>query len=220
VFATSKDLLNSDRKTRGGDFNVRNSFKAFELAGKEIGLVGCGSIGRELAALCAAIGMKVSVYDPFVDGKAVEALGYRCEGSLEGVLRNADVVSLHVPLTEKTRNLIGRRELDLMKPSAVLINCARGGVVDETALAEALAANRIHGAGLDVFSLEPLPADNLWARLDNVVVTPHMAGQTREAAANVSTMAAEGVLAVLRGERWPHVANPGAYEHPRWKGGR
>ncbi|MBE0603941.1 MAG: hydroxyacid dehydrogenase [Deltaproteobacteria bacterium] len=219
MFAASKDMLNCDRKTRAGDFTVRNRFKAFELAGKTVGLVGCGNIGRELARLCAAIGMKVAVYDPFVDGKAFEREGYRHEKTLEGILREADVVSLHVPLTDKTRNLIGGRELALMKPSAVLINCARGGVVDETALAEALRSDRIHGAGLDVFSTEPVPAENVWAGLDNVIVTPHMAGQTKEAAAGVSTMAAEGVLAVLAGKRWPHVANRAAYDHPRWKGG-
>ncbi|MEW6721606.1 MAG: NAD(P)-dependent oxidoreductase, partial [Thermodesulfobacteriota bacterium] len=188
-----------------------------ELSGKEIGLVGYGSIGRELAGLCKAIGMKVAVYDPFVDGRAIEGEGHRCEKTLEGLLRNADVVSLHVPLTDKTRNLVGERELGLMKPSSVLINCARGGVIDERALADALGNGRIHSAGLDVFSSEPVAADNRWASLDNVVITPHMAGQTREAAAGVSTMAAEGVLAVLSGERWPHVANRAAYDHPRWK---
>jgi D-3-phosphoglycerate dehydrogenase len=218
MFAASKDMLRCDRRTRAGDFNVRNAFKAFELSGKTVGLVGCGAIGRELARLCAAIGMKVAVYDPFVAPKDIEASGYRCEKTLDGLLREADVVSLHVPLTEGTRNLIGARELALMKPSAVLINCARGGVVDEKALADALRNDRIHGAGLDVFSTEPLPADNPWAGLDNVIVTPHMAGQTKEAAAAVSTMAAEGVLAVISGRRWPHVANPAAYDHPRWKG--
>ncbi|MEW6718836.1 MAG: hydroxyacid dehydrogenase [Thermodesulfobacteriota bacterium] len=220
VFAVSKDLVHSDRRTRGGDFNVRNAFRAFELSGKTAGLVGCGNIGREFASLCCAIGMKVRVYDPFADRKAVEGQGYRYDESLEELLRNADVVSLHVPLNGKTRNLIGARELERMKPTAVLVNCARGGVVDEDALADALANGRIHGAGLDVFSSEPLPPENRWSGLDNVVVTPHMAGQTREAAAGVSTMAAEGVLAVLAGEKWPHVANPAAYAHPRWKGER
>jgi D-3-phosphoglycerate dehydrogenase len=218
LFAASKDMLHCDRKTRAGGFDVRNSFKAFELRGKEIGLVGFGAIGRELAGLCAAIGMKVAVYDPFVGEEEIGKKGYRYSKTLEGILREADVVSLHVPLTDATRNLIGEREIALMKPSAVLINCARGGVVDEKALADALRNDRIHGAGLDVFSTEPLPADNPWAGLDNVIVTPHMAGQTKEAAAAVSTMAAEGVLAVISGRRWPHVANPAAYDHPRWKG--
>jgi D-3-phosphoglycerate dehydrogenase / 2-oxoglutarate reductase len=217
IFALAKDLLNSDKKTRTGDFNVRNSYKAFELSGKTVGLIGYGNIGTELAKLCRAVGMKVTVYDPFVNPDTVRKQGCDCEMELEQVLRNADVISLHVPLTEKTRNLIGERELNLMKPGAVLINCARGGVIDEQALAEALKKNKIHGAGLDVFSSEPVKADNLWTGHDNVIITPHMAGLTQEAAAGVSTMAAQGVLAVLNGEKWPHVANKAAYEHPIWK---
>lgn len=217
ILAASKDLLNSDRKTRSGDFNVRNAYKAFELSGKLLGLVGYGHIGQELAKLCSAIGMKVLVYDPFIQAETIERQGHRYEKDLDSLLRSADVISLHVPLTEKTRNMIGQRELGLMKPSAVLINCARGGVIDEAALAEALRSGRIHGAGLDVFASEPVQADNPWASLDNVIITPHMAGLTKEAAAGVSTMAAEGVLAILNGQRWPHVANPKAYSHPRWK---
>jgi D-3-phosphoglycerate dehydrogenase len=220
ILASAKDMVNSDRKTRAGDFfDVRNAYKSFELSGKVLGLVGYGNIGKELARLCTAIGMKVIVHDPFINpGSIVQ--GYRYVNRLDQILRDSDVVSLHVPLTEKTRNMIGERELGLMKPSAVLINCARGGVIDEKALIAALGSNRLHGAGLDVFSSEPVAADNPWRDIDNVIVTPHMAGQSREAAARASTMAAEGVLAVLNGEKWPHVANREAFEHPRWKDGR
>jgi D-3-phosphoglycerate dehydrogenase / 2-oxoglutarate reductase len=217
ILAASKDLLNSDRKTRGGDFNARNAYKAFQLSGKLLGLVGCGHIGLELAKLCSAIGMKVLVYDPFIQAETIERQGYRYEKDLEPLLRSADVISLHVPLTNKTRNMIGEKELCLMKPSAILINCARGGVIDEAALTEALQTHRIHSAGLDVFASEPVRVDNPWVSLDNVIITPHMAGLTREAAAGVSVMAAEGVLAVLNGQKWPHVANQEVYYHPRWK---
>jgi len=216
ILAASKDLLNSDRNTRAGEFNVRYAYKSFELSGKVLGLVGYGNIGKELARLCTAIGMKVVVHDPFINpGSIVQ--GYRYVNRLDQVLRDADVVSLHVPLTEKTRNMIGERELGLMKPSAVLINCARGGVIDEKALIAALKNKRLHGAGLDVFSSEPVTAGNPWKDLDNVIVTPHMAGQAREAAARASVMAAEGVLAVLNGEKWPHVADKKAFDHPVWK---
>ncbi|MDR3588794.1 MAG: hydroxyacid dehydrogenase [Negativicutes bacterium] len=217
IFAAAKDLLNSDAKTRRGDFGVRNSYKAFELLGKTMGLVGCGNIGRELAGLCRAVGMAVVVYDPFVTREIIEGQGYGYEQELEQLLRRADVISLHIPLTDKTRNLIGEQEIRLMKKNAVLINCARGGVVDEQALAEALKQGLLHSAGLDVFASEPVKADNPWAELDNVIITPHMAGLTQEAAAGVATMAAEGVLAVLRGEKWPHVANKEVYKHPKWK---
>lgn len=216
IFAAAKDILNSDRKTRAGEFGVRNSYKAFQLAGKTLGLIGYGNIGRELARLSAAIGMKVVVYDPYVKPESVEQQGYRYERDMGRVLSGADVISLHVPLTDKTKSLIGERELSLMKPGAILINCARGGTVDEKALAAALKNNKIHSAGLDVFSAEPVKADNPWTELDNVIITPHMAGLTQEAAAGVSTMAAEGVLAVLGGQKWPHVANKEVYEHPRW----
>lgn len=218
ILAAAKDLLNSDKKTRAGEFGVRNTYKAFQLAGKTLGLIGCGNIGRELARLASAIGMKVVVYDPYVKPESVKTQGHGYEQEMDRVLINADVISLHVPLTDKTRHLIGERELNLMKAGAVLINCARGGIVDEPALTAALKKRRIHSAGLDVFAAEPVKADNPWADLDNVIITPHMAGLTQEAAAGVATMAAEGVLAVLNGEKWPHVANKEAYEHPRWKG--
>jgi D-3-phosphoglycerate dehydrogenase / 2-oxoglutarate reductase len=217
ILAAAKDLLNSDRKTRRGDFEVRNSYKAFELSGKVLGLFGCGHIGKELARLCNALGMKVIVYDPFIDAGSIQSLGYRHQADLKLLLQEADVISLHVPLTDRTRNMIGKLEFALMKPSAVLVNCARGGVVDEEALAEALQSHRIHGAGLDVFSSEPVGPNNLWLNLENVVVTPHMAGLTQEAATGVSTMAAEGVLATLNGHTWPHVANPEAYSHTNWR---
>ena len=217
IFAAAKDILHSDTQTRSGDFAVRNSYKAFELWGKTLGLVGYGNIGRELARLCSAIGMKVIVHDPYLTREIIEQQGYQYEKELNQVLRNADVISLHVPLTNKTRNLIGEQQIQLMKSSAVLINCARGGVVDEQALAKALKNNAIHSAGLDVFACEPVKADNPWVGLDNIIITPHMAGLTKEAASGVATMAAEGVLAVIRGEKWPQVANKEVYQHPKWK---
>ena len=103
-----------------------------------------------------------------------------------------------------------------MKPNAIVVNCARGGIVDEKALAKALAENRIHSAGADVFATEPVTAAEPLFQYDNMIVSPHMAGQTREAASGVATMAAEGVMAVINGEKWPKVCNPDAYKHPRW----
>lgn len=218
MLAASKDILNNDSNSRAGNFNFRNSYKAFELLGKRLGLVGYGNIGSELAKLGSAIGMKVSVYDPYIQADAVAPFGYTYESELEQLLSTADVISLHVPLTEKTRNLIGARELDCMKPSSVLINCARGEVVDEEALAHALSSRRIHCAATDVLTKEPFDPQNPLLKLDNFIITPHMAGLTQEAASKVSTMAAEGVLATLAGKKWPHVANKQVYEHPAWRG--
>jgi D-3-phosphoglycerate dehydrogenase len=217
MFAAAKDLLYSDARTRAGDFNVRNSFKAFELRGKTLGLVGCGNIGRELALLALAIGMQVVVYDPYIEPSAVERLGCRHEKDLTQLLRTADVVSLHVPLTPQTRNCIGERELNLMQPTAILINCARGEVVDENALAVALKNHVIQCGAFDVLTSEPVDPKHPLLQLENFIITPHMAGQTKEAASGVATMAAQGCLAVLAGEKWPHVANKAAYDHPRWK---
>lgn len=216
MFAAAKDLVHSDRELRKGNFAIRSSYKAYEICGKTLGLVGYGHIGSILAQMSAAVGMNIMVYDPFVAAEKIEAQGYRYESDLEALLQAADVVSLHVPLTPKTKNLIGAKELKLLQKHAILINCARGGIVDEEALAQALAKDELHAAATDVFATEPVTAEEPLLQYDNIIVTPHMAGQTKEAASGVATMAAEGVVAVMNGQRWPHVCNPQAYDHPRW----
>ncbi|WP_305072404.1 hydroxyacid dehydrogenase [Propionivibrio sp.] len=217
MFATAKDLLRSDQETRRGNFGIRSSFKAYELKGRTLGLIGGGAIGSEFGRMAQGIGMNVMVYDPFLKKDDVEARGWRHVANLDDLYREADVISIHVPLTEQTRNMIGDREFGLMKKDAILINCARGGIIDEDALYRALKENRIHGAGTDVLAKEPFDTTSPLMSLDNFVLTPHMAGQTKEAAAGVATGAVEGVLAVIRGEKWPKVCNPEAYNHPRWK---
>lgn len=216
MFAAAKDMIRSDKELRKGNFNIRSSYKAFELYGKTLGLVGYGNIGSILAKMSASIGMNVVVYDPFVKPEVIEKEGYQHETDLNAVLKIADVISLHVPLTPKTKHLIGAAEIAVMKSNAILINCSRGGIIDEIALAKALENNQIHTAATDVFSNEPVTADEPLFQYDNIIVSPHMAGQTREAASGVATMAAEGVIAVMNGERWTKVCNPKAYEHPRW----
>lgn len=217
MFAAAKELVLADSSMRRGDFQVRNRFRAFEVAGKAVGLIGYGNIGKEVARLAAAVGMKVTVYDPLLPPGAVETAGLARADSVEALLRNSDIVSLHVPLTKDTRGLVNAERLALMKPGAVLINCSRGEIVVEPDLVAALEGGVIACAALDVFAREPVPADNPLLALPNVIVTPHMAAQTREAASRMATRAAEGVLAVMRGERWTDVANPAAYDHPRWR---
>lgn len=216
MFAAAKDMLHSDRELRKGNFNIRNNYKAFEIFGKTLGLVGYGKIGSILAGMAAGVGMKIIVYDPYVQPEVITGQGFAYVNDLSMVLQKADVVSLHVPLTPKTKHLIGEAELKTMKSSAVLINCSRGGIIDEAALAKALEENRLHSAAVDVFGHEPVTADEPLFKYDNIIVSPHMAGQTKEAASGVATMAAEGVVAVMNGRRWQHVCNPQAYEHPRW----
>jgi (S)-sulfolactate dehydrogenase len=171
-----------------------------EVAGKTLGLVGFGSIGRVTAAKAQALGIRVVGYDPGVAaGSPVwrEAAVAPC--TLEELLAQSDVVSLHVPLVDSTRRLFDRRRIGLMKPGAVLVNSARGGIVDEEALAAALREGRLSGAALDVFEEEPLCAGSVLAEAPNLILTPHIAGVTSESNERVSSLVAERVAACLRG---------------------
>ncbi|SMB86806.1 D-3-phosphoglycerate dehydrogenase [Pasteurella testudinis DSM 23072] len=216
MFACAKDLLRSDKEMRKGNFAIRSSYKAYELNGKTLALIGYGRIGSILAQMSSAIGMQVKVYDPFVSRETIEKEGYIYCSQLDEAIKQSHVISIHVPLTPETRNLIGAQEIGWMSANTILINCARGEVIDEAALTVALEKGLIHSAGLDVFASEPVDTTAPLFELNNVTVSPHMAGQTKEAASGVATMAAEGVLAVINGERWENVCNPEAYNHPRW----
>jgi (S)-sulfolactate dehydrogenase len=169
-----------------------------EIAGKTLGLVGFGDIGRRTARLGRALGMRVIGHDVAVPAGAA---AWRDEGveprELDALLGDADVVSLHVPLVATTRHLMDARRLAAMKRGAILVNTARGGVVDEAALAAALASGQLGGAALDVFDTEPLPGGSPLADAPNALLTPHVAGLTQEANARVSSMIAERVLAAL-----------------------
>ena len=171
-----------------------------EMAGKVLGLIGFGSIGRETARCAAALGMAVVAHDPFVapDDPAWE---FANPLALNELLTQADAVSLHVPLTPGTRHLIGVAQIALMKPGSVLVNAARGGVLDEAALAEGLRGGQVGGAALDVFETEPLTAAAAarFAGIANLILTPHIAGLTEESNARVGAMIAERVIAHLEG---------------------
>ena len=169
-----------------------------EIAGKTLGVVGFGSIGQLTGRLARALGMTVIGFDAKIPASsAVWGEQNTAPRRFDDLLRAADVVSLHVPLTPATRHLIDAEKLALMKPDAVLINTARGGVVDEEALAAGLRAGRLYGAALDVFESEPLPAGSPLAGCPNLILTPHVAGLTREANFRVSTMIADRVAAAL-----------------------
>jgi phosphoglycerate dehydrogenase-like enzyme len=171
----------------------------YELSGRTVGIVGLGNIGKKVARRAAAFDARVQYYDIVRLSAAEEdALGVRFV-LLSELLRTSDIVSLHVPLTDATRRMIGARELGLMKPGAILVNTARGGLVDETALVRALEEKRIGGAALDVFEVEPLPADSPLRRLDQVVLTPHVGGLSAASLQAMAERCVENVLAVLRG---------------------
>lgn len=169
-----------------------------EMSGKTLGLVGFGAIAREVASRAQALGMVVQAYDPFAPDDAFRAAGVQQHG-LEPLLREADVVSLHVPLTDDTRNMIDALRLARMKPDAILLNAARGGIVDEAALAAALKAGKLGGAGLDVFDEEPLSATRgaVFKDCPNLILTPHIAGVTQESNVRVSWVTVENVKRAL-----------------------
>jgi D-3-phosphoglycerate dehydrogenase / 2-oxoglutarate reductase len=185
----------ADRSMRAGEWD-RKSFTGTELYGKTLGLVGAGRIGGEVARRARAFGMRVIAFDPYLAPDRAEALEIElC--SLEDVLRRADVMSLHVPLTEGTAGLIGAPQIAQMKKGAFVINAARGGVLDEAALADAVRSGQLAGAGLDVFAEEPLPAQDPLRGVDGVVLTPHLGAATEEAQHNVALEIAEAVRAAL-----------------------
>ena len=175
----------------------RQAFVGTELRGKTLGIVGLGRIGQEVARRAQAFGMDVCGYDPFLPAERAEALGIRFL-PLPDVLSRADVLTVHTPLTPQTRGLVGRAELARMRPSAFVLNCARGGIIDERALYEALAEGRLAGAAIDVFEHEP-PTGNPLLELPNVVATPHLGASTREAQSTSAVEVARSVCAVLAG---------------------
>jgi D-3-phosphoglycerate dehydrogenase len=174
----------------------KKRFQGRELSGKTLGVVGIGNVGSALVARAQGMGMKVIAFDPFIAPEAASRMGARLV-ELEALWGEADVVSLHVPLTDQTRNLVGREVLARMRPGALLLNCARGGLVDEAALAEALTAGRIGGAAFDVFAEEPPPPEHPLLKLDNFVCTPHLGASTEEAQSAVAIAVAEQVAAFL-----------------------
>ena len=218
LLALSKNLLEGHVETEKGNFSaVRSLGKSFEILGKTIGFVGLGAIGAETARLCRALGMQTIAYDPFLGKERVENLGCDYCDNLENLFPNVDVLSLHLPLTAQTKDLIALPELQQMKPTAILLNCARGGIVNEPDLKQALEEGVIAAAGLDVFEIEPPDVSAPLFSAPNLLLSPHSAAQTREAVVNMHMMCVEGCLAVLKGEKWPHVANPEVYQHPRFQ---
>jgi D-3-phosphoglycerate dehydrogenase / 2-oxoglutarate reductase len=195
LLALARRVPAADRSMRAGEWD-RKSFNGVELYGKTLGLVGAGRIGGEVAVRARAFGMRVMVFDPFLNPDRATALGVET-AALDEILERADVLSVHVPLTDETLGLIGEAQLAKLKPSAFVLNVARGGVVDEDALLKALQNKRLAGAALDVYSMEPLPADHPFRSLPNVVLTPHLGASTAEAQQNVAIEIAEAVRAAL-----------------------
>ena len=194
-----------DSAVKSGRFDRRATLRGAEVADKALLVIGFGRTGTRVAGFARAFDMKVFAYDPYIDQSLIASAGCTPVDDYHSILSDMDMVTLHCPLTEETRNMIGERELDAMKPSAYLVNCARGGIVDERALCAALQRNGIAGAGLDVFAIEPLPADDPLLALDNLITSPHVAGVTLEAEIRMATSAARNVLAAFDGTLDPAV---------------
>ncbi|MFJ3485969.1 hydroxyacid dehydrogenase [Pseudomonas sp. NPDC090202] len=196
MFAAARRVSWMDREIRSGRWSRAQD--GLELCGRTLGLVGFGQVARRVSLACQAIGMSVVVYDPMLPADSDLQGAERCE-SLDDLLPRAQVLSLHVPLTAKTRGFIGAEQLALLPKDALLINTARGEVVDETALIQALRDGHLYAAGLDTMAVEPLPADSPLLELANVVLTPHVGGSTPAALAAMAAGAARNVLGFLNG---------------------
>ena len=208
LLAQARNTPRADAALRGGSWE-RSRWEGVELAGKTIGLVGLGRVGALVAQRAAGFGMRVIAFDPYVSTDRAKEMGVDAMPSLEALLVQADFVSIHLPRTSETEQLIGQRELHLMKRGARLINTARGGIVDEDALAKALESGHLGGAALDVFTTEPTTDSPLFG-LDSVVVTPHLGASTKEAQDKAGTTVAEMVRLALKGEFVPYAVNVSA----------
>lgn len=210
MLALAKNMVPFNRATHAGEgWAAQKRLRRAELRGKTLGIVGLGNIGEELARICvAAFKMRVLVYDPYVPEAKSRAVGAEPVKELERIWREADFVSLHPELNDETRGMVGERELRAMQKHAFLVNTARGPIVRSDALARALREGWIAGAALDVYETEPLGADSPLAGLENLILSPHIAGLTDEALRGMALSAAEQILQALRGERPAHLVNP------------
>lgn len=212
LMASARRIVEGDKYTRAGKWRAWGPtlFLGYDIHHATLGLVGLGRIGSEMAKRAKGFDMKVLYYDAFRREDLEQSLGVQYV-DLDTLLRESDFVSLHTPLTEQTRHLIGARELGMMKPTAILINSSRGPVIDQKALYEALRDRKIAHAGLDVFEVEPIAHDDPLLSLDNVTVVPHIASASHATRSKMAVMAATNLLAGLRGELPPNCVNPEAW---------
>jgi D-3-phosphoglycerate dehydrogenase len=208
MLTLSKRIIETDRRMRAGPNIPRNQYIGRELLNRTVGIIGIGNVGGRLAELCRGLfQMRVLAYDPYLTAEQIKAKGAE-KVELDDLLRQADFVSVNCPLTKDSRYMLNARAFGLMQPEAYFITTARGFIHDENALAEALAAKKIAGAGLDVWEEEPPPHDHKLMAFDNVLISPHTAGATVESRENMARIAAEQVLDILDGKKPPRLINP------------
>jgi D-3-phosphoglycerate dehydrogenase len=213
MLALSKRLVVSDHAMRSGASYRRQDFMGDDVQGRTIGIVGLGHVGGRVAELCRGLfQMRVVAYDPHLTAAQIAAKGAEKAASLEEMLRMADYVSINCPHTAETRGMMGAAQFASMQKHAYFITTARGGIHDEAALAAALTAGHLAGAGLDVWEDEPPPSDHPLLHFDNVVVSPHTAGITRQSRHNIAKIAAEQMLHILDGKKPSRLLNPEVWE--------
>ncbi|MFX1260571.1 MAG: 2-hydroxyacid dehydrogenase [Promethearchaeota archaeon] len=215
ILAACRRVPEADRYVRNGHWRV--AWDPMMLLGRDIfgstlGIIGMGRIGTAVARRASGFSMKI-LYHSRSRKKEIESELDALRTDLETLLRESDVVSVHVPLTDDTRGMIGIDELQMMKPSAVLVNTSRGPVIDEDALTQALETGLIAGAGLDVFTEEPIPMKSRLLKLDNVVILPHIGSASIDTRAKMAKMSAANLIAALQGETPPNIVNPEAYKN-------
>lgn len=211
MLCLAKRIIETDRFMRRSDGIERNAFMGTELKGKTLGIIGIGHVGGRLAELCKALfGMRILAVDPYLTAEQIAAKGAE-KSDLDAMLVAADYVSVNCPRTAETMNLMDARAFGLMRKHAYFVTTARGGIHDEAALEAALREGRIAGAGLDVWFKEPPPKDHPLMAFDNVLVSPHTAGVTRESRANIARIAAEQMIDILDGKPAARVLNPAVW---------
>ena len=196
LLSLARQIADASQSTRGGKWEKKKFSSGRELLGKTLGVVGTGNIGALVVQRAKSFGMKVIAYDPFLSADAAAKLGVELV-ELPEIFRRSDAITLHVPLTEQTKNMVSAPQIAQMKPGALLINCARGGLVDERALAEALKGKKLGGAALDVFETEPPAADHPLFSCENFIATPHLGGSTEDAQQNVAVIVCEAMVEYL-----------------------
>jgi D-3-phosphoglycerate dehydrogenase len=218
ILALSKQLPLLDRETRSGNFKIRYSYLPRDLRGVILGTIGFGRIGREVANTCLqAFGMKVLAFDPYLSEtiKEQDRSWVRfCE--LEELIERADIVTIHIPLTEETKGLIDSQRISRMKKNALLVNTSRGGIIDERALADALISGNLGGAGIDVFSHEPLTITDPLLAAPSTILTPHAAALTNDCVKRMAVMAAQRLIDQFDGFIPENIANPEVLDNERW----
>ncbi|MBW1962652.1 MAG: hydroxyacid dehydrogenase [Deltaproteobacteria bacterium] len=214
MLALARNLLRADADLKTGQFKKREDYTGVELGEKTLGIIGLGRIGSRVARrMSLGFKMRVLAYDPFISVEYAAQFNAELLEELDALLTASDVVTIHAPLTELTKNMIAEKQFRKMKQDAFIINTARGGIVNEADLFRALTENWIRGAGLDVFVKEPPhPKDNPLLGLQNVIVTPHLGSGAKESLMRMATHAAEEIIRVLSGKQPKHPVNPEIYD--------